>query len=78
VPLRRDVDRGGRDHRHPQDRTNAPYSRHHSQIHWAATSSTTESIRRIAMDWPTAAVIIAIVIAVMVIASTYIAGRYSK
>ena len=29
------------------------------------------------MDWPTAAVLIAIVIAVMAIVSTYIAVRYS-
>jgi hypothetical protein len=30
------------------------------------------------MDWPTAAVLIAIVIAIMVVLATYIAGRYSK
>jgi hypothetical protein len=30
------------------------------------------------MDWPTAAVLIAVVIAVMAVLSTYIAGRYSK
>jgi hypothetical protein len=30
------------------------------------------------MGWPTAAVIIAIVFAVMVVLSTFIAGRYSK
>lgn len=30
------------------------------------------------MDWPTAAVLIAIVIAVMAIVTTYIASRYSK
>ena len=30
------------------------------------------------MDWPTATVLIAIVIAVMAIVSTYIAARYSK
>jgi hypothetical protein len=30
------------------------------------------------MDWPTAAVLIAIVVAVMAVATTYIAGRYSK
>jgi hypothetical protein len=30
------------------------------------------------MDWPTAAVLIAIVIAVMAVLSTYIAARYSK
>lgn len=30
------------------------------------------------MDWPTAAVLIAVIIAVMAIASTYIAGRFSK
>ena len=30
------------------------------------------------MDWPTAVVLIAVVIAVMVVLSTYIAGRYSK
>jgi hypothetical protein len=30
------------------------------------------------MDWPTAAVLIATIIAVMVILSTYIAGRMSK
>lgn len=28
------------------------------------------------MDWPTAAVLIAIVVAVMAVATTYIAGRY--
>jgi len=33
---------------------------------------------RNAMDWPTAAVLIAIVIAVMAVLSTYIAARYSK
>ena len=30
------------------------------------------------MDWPTAAVLIAGVIAVMIVLSTYIAARYSK
>lgn len=30
------------------------------------------------MDWPTAAVLIAVVIAVMAVATTYIAGRYAK
>jgi hypothetical protein len=30
------------------------------------------------MDWPTAAVIIAIVFAIMVVLATYIAGRSSK
>lgn len=30
------------------------------------------------MDWPTAAVLIAVVIAVMTILTTYINGRYSK
>jgi hypothetical protein len=30
------------------------------------------------MDWPTAAVLIAIVIAVMAVLSTYIAARYSR
>lgn len=30
------------------------------------------------MDWPTAAVLIAIVVAVMAVATTYFAGRYSK
>lgn len=30
------------------------------------------------MDWPTAAVLIAIIVAVMAVASTYIASRYSK
>jgi hypothetical protein len=30
------------------------------------------------MDWPTAAVLISIVVAVMVVLSTYIAGRFSK
>lgn len=30
------------------------------------------------MDWPTAAVLIAILVAVMAVATTYIAGRYSK
>jgi hypothetical protein len=30
------------------------------------------------MDWPTAAVLIAVIIAVMAISTTYIAGRYSK
>lgn len=30
------------------------------------------------MDWPTAAVLIAIVIAVMAVLTTYIAGRYKK
>lgn len=30
------------------------------------------------MDWPTAAVLIAIVVAAMAVATTYIAGRYSK
>jgi len=30
------------------------------------------------MNWPTAAVLIAVIVAIMVIASTYIAGRSSK
>lgn len=30
------------------------------------------------MDWPTAAVLIAVIIAVMAVATTYIAGRNSK
>jgi hypothetical protein len=30
------------------------------------------------VDWPTAAVLIAVVLAVTAIATTYIAGRYSK
>ncbi len=30
------------------------------------------------MDWPTAAVLIAVVIAVMAILTTYINGRFSK
>jgi hypothetical protein len=30
------------------------------------------------MDWPTAAVLIAAVIALMIVLSTYIAARYSK
>lgn len=30
------------------------------------------------MDWPTATVFIAVVIAVMAVAATYIADRYSK
>lgn len=30
------------------------------------------------MDWPTAAVLIAIVIAIMAVATTYLAGRPSK
>jgi hypothetical protein len=30
------------------------------------------------MDWPTAAVLIAIVIAIMAVATTYLAGRSSK
>lgn len=30
------------------------------------------------MDWPTAAVLIAVVIALMAVATTYIAGRFSK
>jgi hypothetical protein len=30
------------------------------------------------MGWPTAAVLIAIVFAVMVVLSTYLAGRFSK
>ena len=30
------------------------------------------------MDWPTAAVLIAVVFAIMVVLATYIAGRYSK
>jgi hypothetical protein len=40
------------------------------------------SLRRIkrgyVMDWPTAAVMISVAIAVMVVLSTYIAGLYSK
>jgi hypothetical protein len=42
------------------------------------TWSAADSGRRIVMDWPTAAVLIAIVIAVMAVLSTYIAARYSK
>jgi hypothetical protein len=30
------------------------------------------------VDWPTAAVLIAVVIAVMAVATTYLAGRFSK
>lgn len=30
------------------------------------------------MDWPTALVLIAVIVAVMVVLSTYIAGRFSS
>ncbi|AFM15835.1 hypothetical protein Mycch_1025 [Mycolicibacterium chubuense NBB4] len=30
------------------------------------------------MDWPTAAVLIAVIIAVMIVATTYLSGRLSK
>lgn len=35
-------------------------------------------IGRSVMDWPTAAVLISVVIAAMVVLSTYLAGRFSK
>lgn len=60
--------------------TNGPNAVASPVITWTATAcfARGNSSEESAMDWPTAAVLIAVVIAIMAVATTYLAGRSSK